>query len=98
MADLQIDPEAINRYVAEQIIESAIGEQLRAVIDDQIKKHSSSYYDNPMKHVVAAALQQEAREYLATPEIKARLRAKVEEGLTDELIDTLITQIGQKVY
>lgn len=95
--EIKIDPESINRYVAEKIAESALGETLKKAIDEQITAISKSY-DNPMKPAVNAALQNACREYLDTPEIKARLRKAVEDKLTDELISTLIDQLGRKVY
>jgi hypothetical protein len=92
MTDLGIDPETINRYVAKQIAESAIGDALKESIDAEVKRLKDSY-NNPMKPVVASAIAAVAREYLDTPEVKERLRKTVEESLTDEVVSNLISRI-----
>lgn len=97
MADLQIDPEAINRYMAERIAESALGEALKKAIDQQVKEVSSSY-NNPLKHVVALELQNLARQYLQTPEVQARLRAVIVEKMTDNVLEEIVSNLSVKSY
>lgn len=93
MSEFSIDPDAINRFVSEKIIESSIGDALRTTIDNEVKKLSSSY-DNPMKNVVTMKLQEVAREYLETPEVKERLRKVVEEKLTDDVLNGFVQNIS----
>ena len=97
MSELGIDPDAINRFISERILESSIGEALRKEIDSQVTKLSSQY-DNPMKPVVAAALASMAREYLETPEVSAKMRAAVSEAMAGEVLDTFIKKVISESY
>jgi hypothetical protein len=97
MADLKIDPEAVNRYIAEQITESAIGESLKKAIDEQVKTISRSY-DNPLRVLVASELQRLAREYLQEPEVQAQLRAVIESKMTPKVLEEIVDGIRVKSY
>lgn len=92
-----IDPEEINKFVSQKILESSIGEALRKEIDTQVSRLATSF-DNPMKPVVANAISQVAREYLETPEVKARLKETVQKALTDEALDGFISSILAEGY
>lgn len=89
---LAIDPETINRYVAERIVESSIGETLKKAIDEEIQKFARGY-DNPMKGIVQSEAAKIAREYLETEEIQAIIKAGVVERMTPEVIEAIISEV-----
>ena len=97
MSDFSLDPDVINKYVAQKIVESSIGEALKTEIDKEVGRISSKF-DNPMKPVVAQAIAAAAREYLDSPEVKARLKTVVEAALTDEALGEFIQKIVSEGY
>lgn len=91
-AGLAIDPDAINQYVAQQILESGIGEAVRKVTDAEIAKLSRSY-DNPWEPVIRNEIlkivtQIVLNEYQDT--LRERVKASLTQDAVDEIIDDLI--------
>jgi len=81
---IDIDPEQINKYIADKVLESAIGSALRKVIDTEVEKLIRNY-DNPITKVV----EQEVRALLVKimrDEYAGKLKAAIREKLTDELV------------
>lgn len=93
MSEFNIDPEAINRYVSQKILESALGDTLRKAIDEKIKTMAGYGVENPIRHHVDQAFGEQIREYLNTPDIKAKIRKAVEERMTDEFLNNLFDKI-----
>lgn len=89
--NVNIDPEQVNRAVADAIIKSAIGEQLDKTIKEEVDRLSRSY-DNPVQKVVQAeirdAITKTVHEQYAE-KIKAMVAEKVTEQFTEELFDKL---------
>jgi hypothetical protein len=55
--ELEVSPEAINKYMADRIIESAIGAELQKVIKEAVDKITTGY-DSPIKKLVDQHVQQ----------------------------------------
>lgn len=85
MPELKVEPQTINRYVAERIAESAIGEALAAVIKDEVTKLTNSY-NNPMKTVVEQYIRTEVTKVLRE-EYTDYIRTEVKRHLTDEVVE-----------
>lgn len=89
--NVNLDPEQINKVVAEAILQSAIGEQLEKVIDREVQKLSRSY-DNPIEGVVRQEIQAAVTNIVHeryAEKIKAMVAQKVTEQFTEELFDKL---------
>lgn len=82
--NVDISPEDINKYVADKILNSALGEALRKVIDDEIKKLSQSY-DNPLQKAVQQEIQRLIMAVVET-EYGPKLRAAIQERMTDKIV------------
>lgn len=85
---LNIDSETVNKYVADAVLNSAIGEALKKQIEETLEKITSGK-DNPVQpvidnHVSNALYQLLHQEYAAL--IKTRIAAR----LTDEVLDEII--------
>lgn len=90
MSELAIDPEAINRYVADRVLESALGDVLRKVVDEEVKKLSTSY-NNPIAPVVQRFIADEVRR-LITEEFKEQIEAVVRERVTEQFTADLLAK------
>lgn len=80
-------PDDINRQITESIAASAIGEQLKKIVDEQVQALGRSY-DNPMKGVVDNFIRSEIASLLSS-EFREPIREKIRERLTDERVDKL---------
>lgn len=84
---MNIDGEAINKAVAEAILNSALGTSLAQIIDQEVAKFSRTY-DNPLRMVierevarhVQAVVQDEYGE-----QIKAAVRAQITDATVEEV-------------
>lgn len=97
-APFGIDAESINRYMAEQIAASLLGERLREAIAgviEEVGRSSTVGYGkvNPMVSVVREEMMRLTREYLARPETQEVFRAAVVAALTPERLAYLTDQV-----
>lgn len=98
MSDFNIDPEAINKYVADQIIASALGDKLREAINEEIKRLGGYGMDNPLKSHVQMTFSDMARDYLKTPEMQEIIKNKIKDKLTAEAVGEIIGNIKLGSY
>lgn len=87
---VSVDPDAINKYIAERIIESALGERLHQTVEDALKA-LGSYGNDPMKSAVTAQVQQAIRDMVAT-DFADTIRERVRALMTDEFLDDLVAR------
>lgn len=92
---LNIDPRAINEFVADAIIKSALGEALRAAIEREVDKLKSQY-NNPFDAVINQHLHRATLEILAT-EYGGLIREKLAAALARKLTDEFISDVCEKV-
>lgn len=85
-----IDPEAINRYVAEQVLASALGDALTTTIDEAIKG-LGKFGNDPLKNAVISQVQSIIRELVAS-EYAPRIQEAVRAAMTDEMIATTVSR------
>lgn len=96
MTEFNIDPETINKFVAEKIIESSIGVELKKRIDEVVHNMANSYknpYDGLLKH----SIQEAARAYVETPAIKDQIKAAVNKKLEDGLKEDILNKTLEKL-
>ncbi len=93
--DIKVDisPEAINKAVADAIINSAIGEELDRVIKDQVSKLGRSY-DNPIEAVVKNEIGDCIREVVRTQFIE-QIRAMVAEKVTEKFTSAMFEKMWE---
>lgn len=49
--ELKIDPEAVNKFVADAVLNSAIGDAVKKAVENELEK-LTSVYNNPFESVV----------------------------------------------
>jgi len=79
---VDLNPEQINKTIADAIAKSAIGEELNRIIKEQVKKLSSSY-DNPIEKVVHQEIVDQLRA-VVTNEYSDVIKKMVQEKVTEE--------------
>jgi hypothetical protein len=86
--NINLDPEAINKAVAEAILHSAIGEKLNKAINAEVGKFTKAY-DNPLSPIIQAHIRDEVLA-LISDEYADKVKVLVREKLTDELIQKMV--------
>lgn len=84
---ISVDPEAINKYVAKQIIESTLGERLHETVATAIKS-LGSFGNDPLKTAVISEVNTQIMK-LISDEYAETIRQSVRSKMTDEFIDKL---------
>lgn len=93
--EIKVDPKQINEYVAQQIIESALGERLHETVKEALKQ-LGSYGNDPLKSAVQDEVNKQIRELVRT-EFAETIAAAVREKLTDEFISNLVQNFVEKL-
>ena len=89
--NLNIEPEQINKAIAEAVTKSAIGVELNRVINEKVAQLSRSY-DNPIKAVVDGLVNEAVRKAVSenySEQIKKYVAEKMSESFMQEIIDKL---------
>ena len=99
--DLKIDikPEHINKMVAEAVLNSAIGEQVEAVVKKNVKELGRGY-DNPIDAVVKKHISDLIVSILATEhgeELKKQVKEAVSEKITSEFVSKIVDAAWSKM-
>lgn len=94
---LSLDPEAINKYMAEQLTKSALGDELKKAIDSKISElngygNSSKIFgailDAYVRKSIEEILDQEKKEEIKEA-IRKHLDTKMVENLTGKFLDRI---------
>lgn len=96
--ELKIDPEAVNKLVADAVLNSAIGEAVKKAVEKEIVNLTRSY-DNPIEAVVRAHVGEIARAVLREEHgeaIKARLSAALAAKLSDDFIGRVCEKAAER--
>jgi citrate lyase gamma subunit len=88
--DIKVDikPEDVNKAVAEAILNSSIGEQLRKAINEEVAKIGRSY-ENPFAPIIRQLIAAEVRNLIDT-QYREQIRAVVTEKVTEEFTNELL--------
>lgn len=92
--ELKIDPEAVNKLVADAVLNSAIGEAVKKAVDKEIVNLSQSY-NNPLESVIRNHVAEITRTVLREEHGEA-IRAKVSASLAQKLSDDFIDRVCEK--
>lgn len=85
---VSVDPEAINKYIADQILESALGDRLHETVATALKA-LTGFGNDPLKTAVISEINKQITDLVAK-EYAEMIRNSVREKLTDEFIDNLV--------
>ena len=87
---IQIDPDAVNKYIANQLLESAIGE----AIEEEVTKAISNMkgYNSPIKNIVARHIEK-AMEELITEQYNDEIKKLVAQHVTEEFTNDLLMKM-----
>ncbi len=92
---INVDHEAINRYIADKILESALGEHLEKAVDNALKS-LNGYGADPLKTAVTAEIQKHIMEIVSVA-YSDKIRENVRSRLTDEFLDSLVQSFVQSL-
>lgn len=98
--ELNIEPESINRYVAEQIMASVIGEQLKRTIAEQVKTMFGSSYNNPLEPIIKRHVADAISRVLAEEHgeaIREQVRKAMTNKITDEFVNSVVDMAFKKL-
>ena len=85
---VKIDPEEVERYVADAVLKSAIGPLVEKVINDALKSLGSGYH-NPLEKAITDHVQKIVLD-VVTEEYGDKIRATIREHVTDAVVDDLV--------
>ena len=97
---VKIDPDTVNRYLADRILESAIGEELQRQITKAVTELGQSYR-SPFANIIAQHVEMEIARLIReeyVEQITALVREKVTEQFTADLIDKAFEAFRQRAY
>ena len=86
--EIKVDPEAINKYMAEKLIESTIGSQLKVAITQELERHTKGYGDNLTRSAVNRFIGDQIEAMLST-EFQEAIKAAIRKQITGVKIDEL---------
>jgi hypothetical protein len=86
---ISIDPDAVNQYIAKQIIKSTLGERLEETVSEALKAFDR-FGNDPLKGAVISEINKEVMNLVRT-EFASQIQAAIRERMTPEFIDTLVS-------
>jgi hypothetical protein len=92
---ISLDADGIQRYIADAIIASSIGKEVKRAIDEQVKKLGYSY-----ENAVSKAVSEAVKSYvirLVDTEYKEQLREAVRAQLNETVINKLVSTVIDRV-
>lgn len=84
---VSVDPAAINKYVAEMILESALGDRLKETVEEALKA-LGKYGNDPLKSAVQSEVSKQVMELVRT-EFHPQIAEAVRNAMTPEFINDL---------
>ena len=89
---MDLKPEDVNRFIAEGILKSAIGQKMQEAIDrvlDEWSKKDGTFAD-PFARVIEGEIRSVIHTLLLNNEFKPRIHKLVSEKLTDDVLQRFI--------
>lgn len=93
---LSLDPETINKFFAQQVAQSVLGETLHKVLTEEVRRLSSTF-ESPLKPIVGEYIRQVAREVLQQPEFRKIVEEAIREQLTPERVTAMVDKVMERV-
>lgn len=94
--NIEINPEEVNKFIAESMLKSSIGEVLNARIKDVIEKLSKSW-DNPFDATINKFVYDSIKATLEE-KYKDYLREEITKRLSTEMVDKYIANAWKKCF
>lgn len=88
---LDITPEQINDLIVKSVVESAIGESLKDIIELKVKAFKSTY-NNPMEPIIEKMIN-EMMLKLVEEDYKEAIEAYVKEHVTEDIVKELVSKM-----
>lgn len=95
---LDITPEAVNQFVANAILKSALGDAVKKSVDEAVAKLGRSW-DNPIDTVVKGEISRLVTEVIRetyAESLKAQVTEKLAGKITDEVVGNIIDKAIEK--
>lgn len=89
--ELKIDPQDVNKIVAEAVLNSTIGDAIKAAVQKAVTELQTSY-DNPLESVIRSHIADITREVL-NKEHGDAIRERVKEALAAKLSNEFIDRV-----
>lgn len=89
--NINIDPEQINKLVAESVLNSAIGEQVKAQVQKNVDELGKSY-NNPIDAVIKRHINDLIIQCLMA-EYSEFLKSKVHDALSGKITDDFVNKV-----
>jgi hypothetical protein len=90
---VDIDAEQVNKMIAEAVLNSVLGKEIKKHIQDYASKINSTY-DNPIKDIVKRTVDQIVWDIL-NADYKEAIRAEITRQLADKMSDEFIEGIAK---
>ncbi len=88
--NINIEPEDIDLYVKNAIMESTLGKNIKEGIESSLKDLFSGY-KNPIESIMKKELEKLVGEYLEKEEVKPRIMEAIAKVVTPDAVASIIT-------
>lgn len=92
--NVNINPEDINKLVADAVLQSTIGVQVRKIVEDKVKELAQRY-DNPIQKVVEYEISNIIRQVLIEKH-SDEMKKKIEEELSKQMSSEFVTKVVER--
>lgn len=86
--EIKIDSEAVNREIADAILKSTVGDQIRAALAETLK---GRYGENPFTNIVAKVVHEKVAFMLCQEPYVSQIKDHLQKAITAETLSTLTT-------
>lgn len=86
--NVNVDAEAINKEITEAVAKSAIGKEIKRVIEEKVKELSTSY-NNPLSRVVGREIEKMLRQ-LIEEEYMGQIKEFVRKQMSDDFVKDIL--------
>lgn len=97
---VEITPQQVSDHLTHAILDSVIGAQLRAAVEESVKKALTGGWNTPsvVDGVARSIVRDVVMEIANTPETRARIRAAVETYLAEKFTDQGLSAMLDKAW
>jgi uncharacterized protein YajQ (UPF0234 family) len=89
---VNLDAATVNQYVAQAVLDSAIGDQINQVLQEKISNIGKSWNpDNPLRKVIEAEISNQIQKLIREREYADLIRETIKKQITEELISKITT-------
>lgn len=88
--EININPQDIDLYVKNAILESTIGKNIKEALDKSLRDLFSGYR-NPVQDIVKQELEKLVKNYLSQEHIKPQIMAAIAKTITPDAIESIVS-------